>query len=225
VKFIEVAPGDVVIEQGFPVGMKPLLDAAAAAKPLAEIFRSIEPAAPVPAELLDADVRVDELQASGPQPFVGTPPPSEPRPEEVGANFYTAGENQNWAGTYCRNWDAGSSGQRIVLDCEFKSSSIVGPWNPVSSFEVDGLVGSEYTCGSSSCPVTFTLAQWVCDSKGNNCGEKSIYSTSMFAGWNWVWQRNTGGAPQFFRGRMTGASFPTNVFSFAENALSGIFSN
>ena len=85
VKFVELAPGDVLIEQVYPIGTSAPVDAETKTKPLADVYRSIRPNTLVPQELIDADVRVAAARAQGVRSPVDVPaPPTEVRSVETG---------------------------------------------------------------------------------------------------------------------------------------------
>ena len=209
VKFVQLAPGDVLIEQVYPIGMSPLVGGEDKKKPLADVYRLIKPNDPVPKELVDADALVAAARARSVQSPVDVPaPPTEARAVKSGPKFYTAGEQQWFQQHYCTEFG------NVFCDQEGPGgSAIQGPWKDDSHINVAGMVGSEYaqSCGST-CPVSVVLTEWVCN---GSCGEQQVYFTTIYAGQNWEWTRATG-TFNWYRGLIGGEFGSGGPFSLAE---------
>ncbi len=179
VKFIELRPGEALVEDTAAIGTPPLALAHSKLWSLADVYQRVRPGATVPSALLEADTRILQARQTALQSeLTSAPPPADsPVPNAHGAKFYTAGEEQWFTQTFCD--------PRPVQICQATNNNslgVVGPWEDTSHMEMEGMVEAE---GQADAIVE--LNEWVCN--GSSCSEQVVYWRDTFPGNYTEWLR------------------------------------
>lgn len=204
IKFIGLAPDDVVIAEKYEEGQEPVLEGDAINhKSLSDLYRVVEPSSEVPKALVDAQARIDLARSSAPPTadIVAIPKTAVTAPSE-GQKFYTAGEQAAFAQKYC------TASASFCEQFGPTGPAIYATWLFNSHLNANALVQSDSPNGEAF----FSLTQWEC---GSTCSEVVLYQAGLFAGEGWNLLR-VQGHQNWMRADLVGEFGAGGAFSLEE---------